>query len=106
MILKYVVVLFNRYKSILYKHFFDNKCLSRIEHIDIEKQTIIVHTRGINTPLPIKFDALIKEEALLNSFSSRHASYIGYYYGVYSDRSAGNAGSLTNYFSCFAEKAS
>lgn len=61
-----------------------------------------MHTRGINSPLHLKFDAIIKEESLLNSFSSRHASYIGYYYGIHSVSSPG----VTNakgYFHCFTD---
>ena len=105
MFFKYIGILFSRYKSALYDHFLDKKCLSRIEHIDMERETIVVHTRGITAPLHLKFDAIIKEEALLNSFSSRHASYIGYCYGVHN----GSATKDTNakgYFYCFTDNPS
>lgn len=105
MIFKQIGILFNRYKSILYAHFVDKQCLSRIEHIDMERQTIVVHTRGINAPLHLKFDAIIKEEALLNSFSSRHASYIGYYYGIHNGSSTGDT-NAKGYFYCFTDSPS
>lgn len=105
MILKRVRRLLECYKNVLYAHFIEKPCLSRIEHIDLEKQTIVVHTRGINAPLHLKFDAIIQEEALLNSFSSRHASYIGYCYGIHN----GSATKDTNtkgYFYCFTDNPS
>ncbi len=102
MILKRIKRLLCSYKSILHNHFVDKQCLSRIEHIDIEKQTIVVHTRGINAPLHLKFDAIIKEEALLNSFSSRHASYIGYYYGIHNGKTLETA-NARGYFHCFTD---
>lgn len=105
MIFTYIGTLLIRYIRILRAHFVYRKCLSRIEHIDMEKQTIIVHTRGINAPLPLKFDAIIKDEALLNSFSSRHASYIGYYYGIHNNSSKKD-NHTKGYFYCFTENTS
>lgn len=105
MIFKHIGLLLGRYKRTLYDHFVDKQCLSRIEHIDIERQTIVVHTRGINAPLHLKFDAIIKEEALLNSFSSRHASYIGYYYGVHNGIATRDTNSK-GYFYCFTDNPS
>lgn len=106
MILKHLGVLLNSYKSMLHAHFIEKQCLSRIEHINMEKQTIVVHTRGVHAPLHLKFDAIIKEEALLNSFSSRHASYIGYYYGIHTGTTIENPNNATGYFYCFSESPS
>ena len=64
-----------------------------------------MHTRGINIPFSLRFDAIIKEEALLNSFSSRHASYIGYYYGIHNGRSIENT-NAKGYFYCFTDSPS
>jgi hypothetical protein len=38
MIFKNIVTLLNRYKRILHANFIDKQCLSRIEHIDKDKQ--------------------------------------------------------------------
>jgi hypothetical protein len=97
--------LINKYKSTLSAHFIHRKCLSRIEHIDMERQTIIVHSRGINAPFSLKFDEIIKDEALLSSFSARHASYIGYYYGIHNDNSTKDT-NTKGYFQCFTDNPS
>lgn len=83
MILKKNINLFKLYKNVFYKSFLDNQCLSRIEDIDTNKKEIIIHTRGVNAPIHLGFEVVIKDEDFLNSFSSRHASFIGYYYGAY-----------------------
>ncbi len=105
MISKYIKMLLTPYKSILHAHFIDKQCLSRIEYIDIERQIIVVFTRGINAPLHLKFDAVIKEIAFLNSFSSIHASYIGYYYGIHNKKTREN-NNPRSYFYCFADDSS
>lgn len=70
-------------KNIFYTNFFNKDCLSRIEKIDKDNQIVIVYTRGIYIPIYIKFTDAVKDKAFLSSFSSRHASFIGYYYGLY-----------------------
>ncbi|MDP3560057.1 MAG: hypothetical protein Q8R79_06910 [Legionellaceae bacterium] len=105
MILKRIGSLLNTYIGVFCNHFVNKKHLSRIEHIDMERKTIVVHTRGVNAPLHLKFDAIIKEEALLNSFSSIHASYIGYCYGVHS-RVLAKDTDAKGYFYCFTDNPS
>ncbi len=105
MIFTQIGTILNRYKRTLNDHFINRKCLSRIEHIDIERQTIVVHTRGINAPQHLKFDTVIKDEVLLNSFSARHASYIGYYYGISNSSSTRDTNSK-GYFYCFTDDSS
>ena len=88
------------YKRAFYKYFLLNQCLSRIEDIDLIKMEIIAHTRGINAPIHLKFDEIIKDEDFINSFSSSHSFLIGYYYGVYYFKLSKKT-YPDSYFNCF-----
>lgn len=101
-------MVFKKIKSLIgvYKKFFDTECLSRIESIDLIKKEITIHTRGIKAPLYLKFDEIIEDGDLLNSFSSKHASYIGYYYGLHYFNLQNKNYYLNNYFHCFENNSS
>lgn len=90
MALKKIKSLLNFYKNCLYNAFLNNKCLSRIENIDPEKKKVIIQTRGINAPIILEFDEIIRDEDVINSLAPEQSAIFGYYYGVY-------------YFSLFAK---
>ena len=75
---------FNFYCSVLYSTFLKKESLARIEEIDVFKKEFIVHLRGVRSPINFGFDELLKDDDILSSFSPIQASYIGYYYGMYS----------------------
>lgn len=57
--------------------------LCRIEEIDLIKNIIVIHCRGVEAPIKLSFDEIINDTEMLSNFSSKHASWIGYYYGRY-----------------------
>lgn len=70
-------------KYIFFHGLIRNNYLCHIEEIDLVKNSIIIHCRGIAAPIKLRFDEIINDSVLLSNFSSKHASWIGYYYGRY-----------------------
>ena len=64
-------------------NFLNKKILSRVEKIDGIKKEIIIYMRGINAPIRMSYDEIIQDSDIINSFSPKQASIVGYYYGVY-----------------------
>lgn len=82
--LKKIIIYFsNTLKPIFSCGFIRTNYLCRIEEINLVKNLIIIHCRGIEAPIKLKFEEVINDAALLSNFSSKHASWIGYYYGKY-----------------------
>lgn len=69
--------------SILYKALDRKNAACRIEEIDLIKNRIIIHCRGVNAPVKLTFDEIINDFVLLSNLTSKYASWIGYYYGKY-----------------------
>ena len=80
--LNYEITIIRIIKSIYYNNFIKKQCLSRIENIDTQHEEIIVYIRGIHTPVRLKYVDAVKDKTILGSFSSLHASYIGYCFGL------------------------
>ncbi|MFJ1270095.1 hypothetical protein ACD661_16170 [Legionella lytica] len=70
-------------KYIFHTNFFNHARLSRIEKVDEENKAFVIYTRGIYKPLYIKYIDIINDFEFVASFSSKHASILGYYYGLY-----------------------
>lgn len=73
----------NFLKSIFYRAFKSNSSLCHIEEIDLVRNVIVIHCRGVDAPIKLSFDEIINDSVMLSNFSSKHASWIGYYYGKY-----------------------
>src|SRR3990167_11499806 len=69
------------FNSIKYKLLKDKNPLCRIEAIDLNTKIIIIHCSGISAPIKLTFDEIINDFIMLSNFASKHASWIGYYYG-------------------------
>lgn len=83
---KFTDNLLNIIKNRIKKITREKKHLCRIEEIDIFKKIVIIHCRGINAPIKLAFDEIITDFLILSNLSSKHAAWIGYYYGKhYSD---------------------
>lgn len=65
----------------IYKITGKGKPLCRIEEINILKKTIVIHCRGVEGSVKLSFDEIINDPVMLSNLSSKHASWIGYYYG-------------------------
>jgi hypothetical protein len=57
--------------------------ICRIEEINISKKIIVIHCRGIDAPIKMRFDELVNDSIMLSALSPKHAAWIGYYYGIY-----------------------
>ena len=69
------------FNFIKYKLLKDKNPLCRIEAIDLNTKIIIIHCSGISAPIKLTFDEIINDFIMLSNFASKHASWIGYYYG-------------------------
>ena len=65
------------------KFFIKANPVCRIEEINLEKKMIIIHCRGINSPIKLHLAEAIHDSMILSNLSPKQASWIGYYYGKY-----------------------
>lgn len=75
--------LLNCFKHFRNKYLYKSNPLCRIEEINLEKKVIIIHCRGINSPIKLSLDEAIYDTMILSNLTPKQASWIGYYYGKY-----------------------
>src|SRR4029077_19362622 len=61
----------------------DEKPLCSLEEINLHHKTISINCKGVRVPIKLKFDEIINDFVILANLSSKHASWVGYYYGKY-----------------------
>lgn len=69
----------------------------RIEEINLERKNIVIHCRGINSPIKLSLDEIIHDSMILSNLSPKQASWIGYYYGKYYKNSINNKKNYNNF---------
>ena len=94
-------IIYNLYRSIFYSTFFKKESIARIEGINHLKKEVTIHLRGVNAPICLSFEELLKDDNFIKGFSSLQASYIGYYYGLYYFDSNKTSRYPTIPFDCF-----
>lgn len=67
--------------------------LCSIEEIDLTHRTVAIHCKGVRVPIKLTFDEIINDYMILANLSSKHAAWVGYYYGkCYTDLISKNTG--------------
>ena len=74
---------FEFYWGIVSNTFFRREDLVQVHCIDNKKKIIIIHMRGIKSPIHLGFKEIIKDRDILYCLPSIQACYVGYSYGSY-----------------------
>lgn len=91
----------NFYKNIRNKFTYKSDPMCRLEKIDLAKKIIIIHCRGLISPIKLSLDEAIYDSMILSNLTSKQASWIGYYYGKYYKNSINDKKNYNN-FSAFS----
>lgn len=60
-----------------------NKSYCRIEEIDLVNNKIVIYCPNVDTAIKFSFDEIINDDVIITNLISKHAAWIGYYYGRY-----------------------